>query len=144
MKENGYQLKKRVITVVGVIIFIGIIYIFYCYISGIGVYKAVKYSFLTNTGYNEYISRYMSKDMFDSFNDYGPIVEVVNPKKLLKLYMLFSINDFFNKGKIWMYYSFEIIDKNNNIITGARNVPFTLDLKRDGWYWRILQRNEEP
>jgi hypothetical protein len=145
MRNQEGQFTKRVTTFMVAIIFIGIIYILYCYISGIGVYKVVKYSFLTNEKYNEYVANYMTKDIFDSFNYHGAIVEENKPvKKYLKLYMLFSINDFFNKARIWMYYSFEIKNKRNEIVTGSRNVPFVLYLKKEGWHWKIVQKEEAP
>ena len=100
--------------------------------------------FLTNDGYNGYVAKYMSRDIFNDFNDRYSFEEYKPVRKILRLYTLFSLNDFINRGIVWMYYSFEIKDKNNNIVAGSLRVPFVIYLKRDGWHWRIVRKDEEP
>jgi hypothetical protein len=137
-------LRKRVKTFMILIIFIALGYIIYCYLSAIGIYNVVKYSFLTNQGYNQYISKYMTKDLFEIVNREKIVKENIINKKKLSLFMIFSINDVFNKGIIWMNYSFEIRDMQNNIVTGAWNIPMTLFLHKKNGHWRITQICETP
>lgn len=134
--------KKGTIFMIFAIIVI--LYLAYCYLSVLDVYFALRYSFLTNKGYDNYISRYMTNKLFRHFNNTDILEGYKSVKKRLHLYLFFSINDIFHSGIMWMNYSIIIMDEHNQIITGSLRVPIKIYLRRVGWHWKIVQNVESP
>ncbi len=122
-----------------------IVYIGCCYISSIEIYSAVKYAFLTKNNYDENISGKMSEEIFDDLNRYNKYNNSRSPVKIeLRLDMILALNDIFNKGVVWMCYSITAKDMHEHILQGSWRVPITLHLKRNGWNWMIVKKDEAP
>lgn len=119
-------------------------YLLYGYISGIEIHNAVEYAFLTKNGYDQYVSKYMERQDFEHFNHTELLGKAPHPKEDLKLRMLFSINDIFRSGVIWMKYSYTLKDEHGKMITGSFDVPVKLHLKGTNGHWRIVEIEEAP
>jgi len=129
-------MKKIILAVIS-------LYFVCCCISTVEIYNLIKYSFLTNNSYNECLSRYISKDIFEGINKSHFFDDKIPSKKKLKLYMLFSICNFKN-GIVWMRYTFERKDLKNSVISGSYDVPMKIYIRREEWHWKIVKKEETP
>jgi hypothetical protein len=131
---------KKKVVIIPMIILAGLL--IYFYLSAIEIYQAVRYAFLTDDGYDEYLAANMTPDIFQSVsrNNYQNLP--YPNKKELDLWLIFSINNLVSDGIVWMDYSFVIKDERNGIFTGSWGVPIRLSVKRNGW--QIVEMHEPP
>ena len=125
-----------------ILLFIG--FFVYCYISSIEIHNIIADCFVKSDPYFPNYDDKINEDIFNHFrlscyND----VESGN-KKDLSLSLIFGINNIFSDGMVFMNYSLEIRDSNGRLLSGSRNVPITIHIKRFSTGWKIVQIDEAP
>jgi hypothetical protein len=110
------------------------------------IYNTVKEIFLTDKGYNDELSKYVSKDVFERTNIY--CIYNVNSSEYKKPFKV----DFYLKEDsqtvkrdlvyVEMHYSAFITDSQNKAVGGSGDVPITFTVKKteNGWY--IIDKHE--
>jgi len=127
------------------IILMPFLYITYCYISVIDIYYAVEYAYLTKNGYNSYLSKYMTAEIFETIhNNQGYGSNEQDTKKELNLMLVFSINNFISDGLVWMYYSIFNYDQDGQLLSGSNKVPICFQIRRENGNWKIFKKYEGP
>ncbi|KLU61650.1 hypothetical protein CEB3_c20830 [Peptococcaceae bacterium CEB3] len=114
----------------------------------VDIQDVVKTAFLTDKGYTDEISKYMSKEVFTRINLYKDY-PVNRPEYSKPFNIDFNIREQSEKKKsgivyVNMVYSVTIKDSKNTMVGGAKDAPitFTVQLGPSGWY--ITQVQEEP
>lgn len=112
----------------------------------VDIYDIVKKAFLTDKGYTDDLSKYMSNDVFRKINIYNAYpVNSPEYKKPFKInFDLREVSQIKDKDIIYvkMIYSVDIKDSQNKTIGGSHNT-ITFSVKKDGNAWYIFEK-EEP
>lgn len=114
----------------------------------VSIYNVVKEVFLTDKGYTNELSSYVSKDVFDQTNIYNSYaVNSPEYKKPYKIY--FKLQEISRKQGneddlvfVNMKYSVEIRDSQNQIIGGSMDIPITFTVKYTNGSWYIIDKYE--
>lgn len=114
----------------------------------VNILDVVKTAFLTDKGYTDDISKYMSKEVFNRINLYKAYP--VNRPEYSKPFSIdFNIKEQSQKKQneivyVNMVYSVTIKDSKNKMVGGSKDTPimFAVQTKPSGWY--ITQVEEEP
>lgn len=139
MKTRKGSMSQRVLAIV---IFLIAIYLGYCYLTSINIYRAV-YSVLEGYPNTKLVEKYIAKDVACSLvYDYGQSV-IGKKKKKVSLFLVFTISDLIANGYSLMYYTIEYSD-NNVVIAGSWNIPISFVLKKEGLHWKIVEKIERP
>jgi hypothetical protein len=82
----------------------------------------------------------------DYFNKTGDAISIAKTKEIntnLKLQRVFAWHNF-NKGTLWIKYSFIATNSSGKTITGSWNVPVKLTIERVNGKWEVTDIHEPP
>lgn len=114
----------------------------------VDIYNVVKEIFLTDKGYNDELSKYVSRDVFERTNIYCIYnANINNPKYKRPFKVNFSLREDSQTKKnnlvyVKMNYSVFIKDSQNKDVGGSKDIPITFTVKKteNGWY--IIDKHE--
>jgi hypothetical protein len=131
------KLIKIMATVV-----LGVIVLFFIvmYSTTYGVYKSVEYAFMHDRNFNDYISKHMTEEVYDSIHGDLFAKDDIKSRKL-SLRRTFVIHDF-NKGVIWMRYTYTEVSKSGQT-SGSWNIPIKLIIQKVNGCWKIIKKYED-
>lgn len=135
MQRGDIQSKMSIIKKLSIIIFLLII-IFYI-ISFVNT-NSVIYDFkncvskqiITNTALDAYIGCYNEEK--------GPVTS-----SKIEIHRRFVIHNF-NKGIMYVKYSYKLYNKDGVIIGGAHNIPSTWFIEKNNEHWLVKKIKEKP
>ena len=116
--------------------------------KNINIYNVVKEAFLTDKGYSDDLSKYMSEEVFKKTNIYNTYD--VNNSAFKKPFKVdFSLKEDSQNVKgdlldVKMIYSVMITDSQGRSIGGSSNIPITFTVKITGNEWYIIDKYEAP
>ncbi|RXI49167.1 hypothetical protein DP124_13470 [Clostridium tetani] len=113
----------------------------------IDIYDTVKETFLTDKGYYNELSKYVSENVFKHTNIYT-VYELNNPKYNKPFKINFNLKEKSQNKKnklifVKMIYTVEINDSQNKTIGGSYDVPITFTVKNENGNWYIISKEEE-
>jgi len=114
----------------------------------VSIYNVVKEVFLTDKGYTNELSSYVSKEVFDHTNIYN--CYAVNSSEYKKPYKVyFKLQEVSRKQGdeddivfLNMKYSVQIWDSKNQMIGGSMDIPITFTIKYTNGSWYIINKYE--
>jgi len=113
----------------------------------VDIYNTIKEAFLTDEGYSNELSKYISEEVFKRTNIYS--VYRLNSrseyKKPFKVdFRLKEDSQKVNKDIVYvkMTYSVAITDSQNKDVGGSWNIPITFTVKKTGNQWYIIDKYE--
>lgn len=112
----------------------------------INIYNVVKESFITDKGYSNELSKYISEEVFEKINIYN-IYDVNNPDYSKPFNVDFTLNEKSQNIKkdiiyVNMVYSVSITDSKGKEIGGSSDIPITFTVNKTQNEWYIMDKYE--
>ncbi len=113
----------------------------------VDINDVVKEAFVTDKGFSDELSKYMTKEVFNKTNIY--YAYPINSPEFKKPFKVdFSLREISQKKendtvKVDMIYSVMIHDSNNKTVGGSKDVPITFIVQEIGSGWMIINKEEQ-